>query len=216
MKELRVFLVDDHQVVRAGLRSLLETQPDVRVVGEAADGQAAVDALRSCGADVVVMDISMPKLGGAEATASIKRAAPEVNVLALTAHEDSAYVQVMLKAGASGFVLKRCAAEELIRAVRVVAGGGLYVEPTTAGHILKQTGVTQSESPPADSTPLSERETEVIRLIAQGHAMKEIATQLKLSPRTLETYKTRAMAKLELTNRAEIVRYALRRGWLDR
>jgi DNA-binding NarL/FixJ family response regulator len=210
---IRLVLADDHPVMRGGLRALLEAQADMVVIGEAEDGIAAVKVAEDMRPDVVVMDVSMPNLGGAEATARIKERCPEVRILGLTAHEDRGYVQLLLKSGASGYVLKRTAADDLVRAVRAVAGGGLYVDPGVAAHILGTHDRTTAarQRMPVD---LSDREAEVVRLIAQGYAMKEMAARLDLSARTLETYKARAMEKLGLRNRADIVRYALQRGWL--
>lgn len=209
---LRVFVVDDHPVVRDGLKHLIDAQPQMCVVGEAADGLAAVDGVAEALPDVVVMDVSMPRLSGAEATQRIKTARPAVKVLALTAHEDGGYVRLLLDVGASGYVLKRAAADDLVRAILAIAAGETYVDPDVA---------TAAAAPAERASPreparaeLSEREAEVLRYIARGHAMKETAAALSLSARTVETYKARAMEKLGLGNRAGIVRYALERGWL--
>jgi DNA-binding NarL/FixJ family response regulator len=209
---IRLVLADDHPIMRGGLKALLDAQPDMVVVAEADDGFAAVKAVEEARPDVVIMDVSMPNLSGAEATAQIRERCPEVRVLGLTAHEDRGYVQLLLKAGASGYVLKRTAADDLVRAIRAVAGGGVYVDPTVAARVLTNDGSATVRDRLA--IDLSEREAEVVRLIAQGYAMKEMAAHLKLSPRTLETYKARAMEKLGLRNRVDIVRYALQRGWL--
>jgi DNA-binding NarL/FixJ family response regulator len=185
------------------------------VVGEAADGQDALQGVLMAQPDVVVMDISMPTLGGAAATEQIKVHCPNVHVLALTAHEDAAYAQRLLNAGASGFVLKRTAAADLVRAIQAVAANGIYVDPVVAGQMLSAGLERSSRRAAAGSgAELSERETEVMRMTAEGHTMKAIATELRVSVRTLETYKTRAMDKLALRNRADVVRYALSRGWL--
>jgi DNA-binding NarL/FixJ family response regulator len=173
-----------------------------------------VHAVMQLAPDVVVMDVSLPGLGGAEATEQIRRASPEVKVLALTAHEDRGYVQLLLKAGASGYVLKRAAADDLVRAIRAVAAGGIYLDPAVAGHVVSGLARGGDAGKLVAGGELSEREAEVLRLIAQGHAIKEIAGALDVSGRTVETYKERAMEKLELKSRSEIVRYALRRGWL--
>jgi DNA-binding NarL/FixJ family response regulator len=214
VKDLQVFLVDDHPIVRSGLKALVDAQPDMTVVGDAGDGLTAVHAVGELVPDVVVMDVSLPGLGGAEATEQIRRASPAVKVLALTAHEDRGYVQLLLKAGASGYVLKRAAADDLVRAIRAVAAGGIYLDPAVAGHVVAGISRTGETGKLVAGGELSEREAEVLRLIAQGHAIKEIAAALDVSGRTVETYKERAMEKLELKSRAEIVRYALRRGWL--
>jgi len=214
MKNLRVFLVDDHPIVRSGLKALVDAQADMLVVGETGDGLTAIQAVTELKPDVVVMDVSLPGLGGAEVTEQVRRASPALKVLALTAHEDRGYVQLLLKAGASGYVLKRAAADDLVRAIRAVAAGGIYLDPSVAGHVVSGLARRGEPGRPVAGGELSERESEVLRLIAQGHAIKEIAATLDVSARTVETYKERAMEKLELKSRAEIVRYALRRGWL--
>jgi DNA-binding NarL/FixJ family response regulator len=207
---IRVFIVDDHPIVRAGLGSLLSTQPDMQVVGEARDGLEALQRVAASDPHVVMMDLSMPRLPGVEATRRLIAAHPHLGVLALTAHEDRGYARLALDAGAKGFLLKHAAGDDVVRAIRVVAAGGLYLDPAVAAHVVS---TRRPEARPAPD--LSERETEVLRLIAEGHGMKEIAARLELSTRTLETYRARAMEKLELTTRAEIVRYALLRGWLQ-
>ncbi len=214
MRTLRVLLVDDHPIVRSGLKALVDAQPDMVVVGESGDGISAVQAAMQLAPDVTVMDVSLPGIGGAEATEQIRRACPAVKVLALTAHEDRGYVQLLLKAGASGYVLKRVAADDLVRAIRSVAEGGVYLDPSVAGHVISGISRRGDASRQVAGGELSEREAEVLRLIAHGHAIKEIAATLDVSARTVETYKERAMEKLELESRAEIVRYALRCGWL--
>ncbi|HEX4340808.1 MAG TPA: response regulator transcription factor [Polyangiaceae bacterium] len=205
---VRVFIADDHPIVRSGLKALVDAQPDMSVVGEAVDGLEALENIPGANPDLVVMDLSMPKLGGIETTERLRRAHPSVKVLALTVHEEAEIMQRLLAAGASGYVLKRAAAEDLVRAIRVIAGGGVYLDPAVAASIPSN-GTTQGTG-----SPLSNRETEVLRKIAEGHAMKEIASKLEISTRTLETYRTRAMEKLSLKTRADIVQYALRRGWL--
>jgi DNA-binding NarL/FixJ family response regulator len=164
--------------------------------------------------DVIVMDVSLPNLGGAEATKRILAAQPTLRILALSAHEEAAFARMLLDAGAAGYALKRSACDELVRAVRVVAAGGTYVDPSLASALMG--GAKQRRESPTGlpAVSLSEREAEVIRLIAQGHTSKEMAAALSLSPRTLETYKARAMSKLNLRTRADLIRYALRSGWL--
>lgn len=212
--KLNVFLVEDHNIVREGLKALIDAQSHMRVVGEAADGAQAIESVMQVKPDVVLMDVSMPGLGGADATREIKRRAPEVFVLALTAHENSDYVAQMLEAGASGYVLKRAAAADLTRAIEAVAAHGLYLDPTIAKTAISLSQARGSGVQREAAGPLSEREANVVRMIAQGFSMKVIATRLEISPRTLETYKTRAMNKLGLRNRADIVRYALDQHWL--
>ncbi|MEX2121756.1 MAG: response regulator transcription factor [Pirellulales bacterium] len=215
MVKLRVYLADDHAVVRAGLKALIDSQPDMEVSGEAGDGRAACQHVQELQPDVVVMDISMPGVSGAQATAQLKETCPGVKVLALTVHEDTGYLRLLLEAGASGYVLKRAAAEELIHAIRTVAAGGVYLDPALAGKVVG----SFVRAPVGKSVPkgggLSDREAEVVRLIAAGYSNKEIANRLSLSVKTVETYKARSMEKLGLDSRADLVRYALQRGWLQ-
>jgi DNA-binding NarL/FixJ family response regulator len=212
--KLRVLLADDHNVVRAGLRALIDAQEDMVVVGEAADGESACRLAMELSPAVTVMDVSMPLMSGASATKEIKRGRPDAKVLALTVHADRSYLHQLLEAGVSGYLLKRAAADDLIHAIRTVARGGVYLDPTLAGKVL--TGMTgQAVAPtrlPGDT--LSDREEEVMRLIARGYTNREIATQLDVSAKTIETHKARAMEKLRLTSRAGIVAYAIQCGWL--
>ncbi len=215
MDKLRIFLADDHAVVRAGLKTLVDAQSDMVVVGEASDGQAALEQMRDCPADVVIMDISMPELNGAAATDQLRQQCPDIKVLALSVHEDTGYLRKLLEAGASGYVLKRSAADTLIQAIRMVAAGGMYLDPAIAGKVVGSLlGKPVVVGDPM-AAELSERETDVVRLIAQGYSNKEIATLLNLSVKTVETYKARAMEKIGLDSRVAIVRYALQRGWLQ-
>lgn len=213
-RKLRVLVADDHNVVRAGLRALINAQADMEVVAEAADGEDACLRTAESEPDVAVMDVSMPVLGGAFATERIKRLLPGVKVLALTVHEDRSYLQQILQAGASGYVLKRAAAEELIQAIRSVARGGTYLDPALADKVL---GGLFGRPVPTGHPPgwgLSDREEEVLRLIAHGYTNREIAARLELSVKTVETHKARAMEKLGLSGRAGLVAYAIRQGWL--
>jgi DNA-binding NarL/FixJ family response regulator len=214
MSKLRVFLADDHAVVREGLKTLVNGQPDMEVVGEASDGQLTCDRVRELLPHVVVMDVSMPVRNGAQATEELRATCPEVKVLALTVHEDKGYLRQLLEAGAAGYVLKRAAAVELIHAIRTVAAGGVYLDPALAGAVVGGY-VRKPSSKAAGAGELSEREVEVVRLIAAGHSNKEIAARLDLSIKTVETYKSRSLEKLGLSSRADLVRYALRRGWLQ-
>jgi len=215
MDKLRIFLVDDHEVVRAGLKSLVDAQSDMVVVGEASDGQATLDQMHDCTAEVVIMDISMPFVNGAAATTQLRQQCPDVKVLALSVHEDTGYLRKLLEAGASGYVLKRSAADTLIQAIRMVAAGGIYLDPAIAGKVVGSLLGKSVQLGNATVAELSERETDVVRLIAHGYSNKEIATQLNLSVKTVETYKGRAMEKIGLDSRAALVRYALQRGWLQ-
>lgn len=212
---VRVLLADDHPIVREGLRLLVNAQPDMRVVGEAADGESAWRSAIALLPDVLVMDLTMPKLGGAEATALVRRDCPTVKVLALTVHEERAYLTQLLRAGASGYVLKRAAPEELVRAVRTVAAGGTYIDPSLAASLVEGYLDAQTTAVHSGEDNLSEREREVLVRIARGFSNKEIAAELGVSVKTVETYKARVAEKLGLRTRVDIVRYAARQGWLS-
>jgi DNA-binding NarL/FixJ family response regulator len=212
MNKIRILLADDHAIVREGLKSLINSQPGMEVIGEAADGTTAVSLAAELDPDVVVMDVSMPGLTGAQATAQLRGVRPDRKVLILTVHEDRGYLRLLLEAGVAGYVLKRVAAAELIQAIQAVADGGTYLDPSLAGSVVDTYVRPATELPTAE---LSERETEVVRLIALGYSNKEIAGQLRVSVKTVETYKTRSMEKLHIRSRVDIVRYAARRGWLE-
>jgi DNA-binding NarL/FixJ family response regulator len=209
---IRVLLADDHAIIRDGLKALLDAQPDLEVVGEAGNGTEAFDQALALRPDVIVMDISMPGLGGAGATSRLSVALPDIKVLALSAYEDEIYVRQLLASGASGYVLKRSAADDLVKAIRVVMGGENYIDPFVADKVNEH--LKKASTTPRSRDVLSEREATVLRLIAQGHTNKEIAAQLYLSVKTIETYKTRFREKLDLRSRADIVRYALSQGWI--
>jgi len=214
MPKLRILLADDHAILREGLKALINVHPDMEVVGEAADGKAAYDRTKELHPDVLVMDVSMPNVNGVQATRDVRRQWPNVRVLALTVHEERSYLRELMEAGASGYVLKRSAAEDLVHAVRVVARGDVYLDPSITAVVLGK--LARTHLPGEDShLELSEREAEVLQLIAQGHSNKEIADRLKISIKTVETYKARSMGKLGLTGRADIVRFALQKGWLQ-
>jgi DNA-binding NarL/FixJ family response regulator len=212
MSKLRIVLADDHAIVRAGLKAVIGGHPDMEVVGEAANGMAAVERTSELHPDVVVMDVSMPDVNGVEATREIRRRWPGVRVLALTVHEDRSYLRDLTEAGASGYVLKRSAAEDLVHALRVVARGDMYLDPAVTAVLLGR--LSRPRGTADSSVDLSEREAEVLLLIAQGLSNKEIAARLRISVKTVETYKARSMEKLGLSGRADIVRFALQKGWL--
>lgn len=215
-KKLKVFLADDHAVVREGLKSLINNQVDMEVVGEAADGRSAQQQLLNCHADVAVVDVSMPEVNGLQLTKWLTERCPRTQVVALTVHEDRAYLKQLLEFGAKGYVLKRAAADELIRAVRTISGGGLYVDPSMSGQILR--GLTEREQrrqPRDRNGALSDREEEIARLIAHGYSNKEIAGQLDISVKTVETHKSRIMKKLGFSSRVDLVRFAVEQGWLQ-
>ncbi|NTU83542.1 MAG: response regulator transcription factor [Chloroflexales bacterium] len=213
MAKLRILLVDDHAVVREGLKALISSQPDMEVVGEAVDGLEAIVVAHACMPDVAVIDVSLPGLSGGEVTARITRELPATRVLALSVHDEAGYVRRLLEAGAAGYVLKRLAVDELIAAVRSVAAGGVYLDPLVAGTVVAG-AVGKAPVGAEDRPALSEREGDVLRMIAQGYSNKEIAAVLSISVKTVETYKARAMEKLGLDSRVAIVRFAAEQGWL--
>jgi DNA-binding NarL/FixJ family response regulator len=214
MSSIRVLLADDHAVVREGLKSLINSQSGMKVIGEAADGYAAVSMTAELDPDVVVVDVSMPGLTGTQVTRQLRAAQPDRKILVLTVHEDKSYLRLLLEAGATGYVLKRTVVSELIQAIQVVASGGTYLDPSLAGAVVDNI-VNPTPEQGATGIELSEREAAVMRLIALGYSNKEIAAQLKLSVKTVETYKMRSLEKLHLKSRVDIVRYAAKRGWLD-
>lgn len=216
MPKLRILLADDHAVVREGLKALINAQLDMEVVGEAGDGAQALIEARALRPDVLVVDVSMPELTGAQATAALKAERPELKVLALTVHQDRSYLRSLLEAGASGYILKRAAAHELVHAIRAVAAGGTYLDPTLAARVIERFVRIGGEGGPGrPEVALSEREEQVLRLIAQGLSNKEIAARLEVGLKSVESYKARATQKLGLSGRADVINYALQKGWLQ-
>ena len=209
---IRVLLADDHPIVLAGIRALLQGASEIELVGEVSSGPQALTAIKAELPDVAVLDISMPGLNGLDLARRLADECPTVKIIMLTVHEHRAYVQPVLQAGARGYLLKRSAAEELVRAVRAVAGGGIYLDPAVAGKVLAS--VSPGTDTP-DDQELSPRETDVLRYTAQGFSNKEIAGRLDLSVKTVETFKARGLEKLGIRSRAEIVRYGAAKGWLD-
>jgi len=215
MNKLRIMLAEDHATVREGLKMIIGAQADMEVVGEAADGRAAIERAQELLPDIIVMDVSMPELNGLKATVKLKQCCPQVKVLALTRHTDDGYLQQLLRAGASGYVLKQSAAAELIHAIRAVASGGKYLDPAVVGKVMGNY-VGRSTALRGDTRgDLSDREGEVLRLIAWGHSNKELAARLEVSVKTVEAHKANAMKKLGISSRIDIVRYALLQGWLQ-
>lgn len=213
-ERLRILLADDHITVRHGLKLLIDGQADMEVAAEAGDGESAVRQALDLKPDVVVMDISMPGMNGLAATRALRKARPDAKIVTLTRHADDAYLQELLRAGVSGYVLKRSAPAELLQAIRAVAAGGQYLDSTLTAKVTagfsKQAGGAKR---PASS--LTDREAEVLRLIASGYGNKEIAARLALSAKTVEAHKANAMRKLDLNGRIDIVKYAVLQGWLD-
>jgi two-component system response regulator NreC len=213
LKQTEVLLVDDHEIVRAGLRSLLERHQDVKIVGEAGSGTEAVELAAELKPDVVLMDVSMRDMDGVEATRRIKKRAPDVNVLALTVHEEEAYFFEMLSAGASGYVPKRASPQVLLTAIALVAEGEVFLHPTVAGALVQeylQEGRSGARERVYDG--LTPRQREVLTLIAEGLSNQEIARRLDISVRTVERHRENIMKRLNLHSRVELVKYALRKG----
>jgi two-component system response regulator NreC len=210
---IRVLIADDHGVVRAGLRALLKAESDLEVVGEAAGGEEAVRLAVQRQPDVALMDVSMPKLDGIEATRALAEQAPAVRVLLLTVHEDPALLRESLQAGAAGYVIKRAVESELISAIRAVAAGDLYVHPSMTRSLIAEKGPVPGNG--GALSRLTAREVEVLRLLAEGYTNSQIAELLCLSSRTVETHRANLRAKLQLDSRAELVRFAARHGLLD-
>jgi len=209
---IRVLVVDDHAVVRAGLRRILDAEPDIETVGEAPNGERAVFEAMDHKPDVVLMDVVMPGKSGIEATRAVLQAVPATTVLILSMQDDPRYVREAFDAGASGYVMKEAADDEVVDAVRAVAAGQRYLHPALGARLL---AAESEERRRAADDPLSDREREVLRLLALGHTNQEIATMLYVSVRTAETHRAHIMQKLGLTSRAELVRYALGEGMLD-
>ena len=210
----RVLMVDDHPVVLAGLKALVEADTDFRVVGEARDGRAALQLAKQLLPDVVVLDISMPEMNGIELATALLTEQPQCRVLVLTVHEDRAYLSQLLELGVGGYLLKRSASDELIRALHAIIAGGMYLDPAVAGKVVGRPARDAATPQAGQTADLSGRETDVLRLVACGHSNKEISARLNISVKTVETYKARAMEKLGYRSRVEVVRYAVEKGWL--
>jgi two-component system response regulator NreC len=210
----RIIVADDHGVLRAGLRALLNDEPDLEVAGEAADGDEALRLTRELEPDIVLMDINMPGCGGIETTRRLMELRPNVRVLILTVHEDKSLLQAAIRAGAAGYILKRAVESELIDAIRAVAHGDLYVHPAMTRALLEDTHHIPAMEREVTQT-LTPREVEVLRLIAQGHTNRQIADLLHIGVRTVESHRANLMGKLGLRSRVELVRYASKHGLLD-
>jgi len=209
---LRILLADDHGIIRQGLRSLLEKQPDMQVVAEAEDGRTALSLVRELVPDIVVMDVTMPNLNGIEATGQIVHEFPEVKVIALSIHSNRRFVADMLKAGASGYVLKECLFDELAQAIRTAAAGGTYLSPRITGVVVDDYVSRLSTGADSVLTVLTAREREVLQLLAEGKSTKQIALGLHVSGKTIEANRRRVMEKLNAHSIAELTKYAVREG----
>ena len=214
MEKIQVLIADDHQTVRDGLVMLINREPDMEAVGEAADGFEVIAKAKDLQPQVIVMDLSMPGMSGLSATRKLKETNPEIHVVALTRHDEGGYVQELLQAGASGYVLKQSSSEELVRAIRAVVTGKSYLDPAAATEVLKKYSATETRTFSGSTERISIRESEILRFIALGYSNKEIAARLEISVKTVEAHKANSMKKLGLKSRIDIVHYALLKGWL--
>ena len=222
MQAIRLMLVDDHEVVRTGLKSFLQTQEGLEVVAEASTGREAIERALPARPDIILMDITMPDIDGLEATRQLKVLWPEAVVLALTVHDDKFYFMEMLAAGASGYLTKQAAGDELVQAIRTVAAGNIYLQPALARWLLEdyQRLIQQAPVQPAGAQPcqtpgldtLSERERQVLEMVAQGLNNQQIGERLGLSPKTIARHRERIMQKLNLHSRTELVKFAIQTG----
>jgi DNA-binding NarL/FixJ family response regulator len=211
-KRLRILLVEDHATVRQGLKLLIDREPDLQVIDEASDGAQALECARNEELDVVVLDLSMPGVSGLVATRRLKELRPELAIVSLTRHADKTFLQELLRAGASGYVLKQSPQAELFRAIRAAAEGRQYVDPALTHHLAAPFAAQQRSKVPPSA--LTSREAEVLRQVSQGYSNKELAARLGVSIKTIEVHKANAMRKLDLRGRIELLRYALQQGWL--
>jgi two-component system response regulator NreC len=210
---IRVLLVEDHTLVRKGIRSLLEAEADIEVAGEAENGHEALQKVQALNPQVVLMDITMPSLNGLEATRQIKKQYPHIHVLILTMHTDEEYIFQVLQAGASGYLIKQAELRELVSAIRTVHRGELVLSPSISKTVIENYARLAREADVRDSyDQLSDREREVLQLIAEGYGNREISEQLFVSVKTVEAHKSRIMSKLEINNMAQLVKYAIRKG----
>ncbi len=215
MGKLSVYLAEDHATVREGIKMLVNAQADMEVVGEAGDGEAAVREICEMKPDIAVLDISMPKMNGLKATQAIKKSCRATKVLNLTRHTDDAYLRQLIGAGSDGYVLKQSAPTELINAIRSVNQGGAYLDPSITQKVMGGFAGRRINLRGEVKGDLTDRESEVLRLIAWGYSNKEIAGRMELSVKTIEAHKANAMRKLDIGNRIDIVRYAILQGWLQ-
>jgi two-component system, NarL family, response regulator NreC len=216
LDKIRVLLADDHTILRAGLKMMLNAQPDIETIGEASDGKQAISEAERLSPDVIIMDITMPECNGIEATRQIKRLLPDVRVLILTMHENEEYLFQTLRAGAAGYMLKEAADTDLISAIRVVSGGRFYLSPSAQSMLVSDYLQRVHRGEERDSySALTEREREILKLVAEGYTNSQIGERLFISPKTVDTHRTHIMDKLNLHSRAELVKYAMRRGLLE-
>jgi len=216
MSNIRVLLADDHTIVRQGLRSLLDSQEDIEVVGEAENGREAFEKTKQIAPDIVVLDITMPKLNGIEATRQIKKLNPEIKVIVLTVHDSEEYVHQVLQAGASGYLLKESAVSDLVSAINAVKKGDIFLSPTISKVVVKDYIKHTDRERAFDSLDvLTSREREVLQLIAEGHTNREIARLLKLSVKTVDVHRAHIKEKLQIHDTAGLIKYSLRKGLIN-
>ena len=214
MEKLRIILAEDHQTVREGIKLLVNSQPDMEVIAEADNGEIAVKITQELLPDILVMDISMPELNGLKAAKRLRQVCPDVKILTLTRHTDDAYLQQLIQAGASGYVLKQSAPTELIRAIRTVAEGKSYLDPLITNKVMGNYA-GRSALRGENKSELTDREAEVLRMIALGYSNKEIGSRMGISVKTVEAHKANAMRKKDMRSRIDIVRYAILQGWMQ-
>lgn len=216
-KKLKIILADDHAVLRAGLKVLLNAEPDIEVIGEASDGEEAIIQVNKLQPDMLLLDLTMPKLSGLDCIGELLKIHPDLKILVLTMHDDEEYLKAVLRVGAKGYVLKKAADVELLSAIRTVARGEMFIYPSMAAALVYRQLVspTVQESKDKKVKHLSDREREVLRYLALGHTNQEIADMLHVSVKTVETYKARLMEKLEMRKRADLVRYAMDHGIIE-
>ncbi|MBA7636534.1 Transcriptional regulatory protein DegU [subsurface metagenome] len=209
---VKILLADDHAIIRQGLHSLLEKEPDIEVVGEAEDGRKALQLVAELVPDIIVMDITMPNLNGVDATSKIVKQFPKVKVIALSIHSSRVFVVGMLKAGASGYILKECLFDEFVQGVRAVAGGGVYLSPKITGVVVGDYVEHLPTMADSQLAMLTDREREVLQLLAEGKTTKQIALELHVSAKTIEANRRQIMEKLDTYSVAELTKYAVREG----
>ncbi|TAN38492.1 MAG: response regulator transcription factor [Nitrospirae bacterium] len=212
MSKITVLIADDHSLVREGIMAFLQHTEDIEVVAEASDGIEAIEKTKKHRPDIVLMDISMPRLGGLEATVEIRKFDPSIKILVLTQYDDKEYISRFLKAGVSGYLLKKAVGSDLVSAIRAVKSGEIYLYPAVASKVVDSFLGKEAHPPDDIYDTLTDREKQVLKLLAEGHAHKEIADMLKISPKTVIVHQTNTFEKLGFSNRSELIRFALARG----